>query len=194
MEVNDIIRLKSLMEVDGSSISNEWYIRILDNTLATNLTDLLQNLHIDWWDRLKLVMSDQVNSTCMIWENLMNNDPTFGFFQTLAGVVVADNLPAESAVAITKKAIKTGGLVSTGTLKISGLAETLQDGGHLGEYGGALGLLSWLTADVTVGSTVFRSVQRGNVDAAVEYNDVTTVRTNPHTVDVPSRKSILCAQ
>jgi hypothetical protein len=194
MEVNDIIRLKTIMEVDSAAISNEWYILIKDNTLATTITDLLQNLHVDWWDRLKGVISDQVSSTCIIWENLMNNDPTFAFFQTLAGVVVADNLPGESAVAITKKAIKTGGLVSTGTLKISGLAETLQDGGHMLEYGGALGLSSWLTADVTVGDTVFRSVQRGNVDAAVEFNEITTVRTNPHLVDVPSRKSILCAQ
>jgi hypothetical protein len=127
-----------------------------------------------------------------MWENLMGNDPTFAVFQTIAGAVVQDNLPSESAVAITKKAIKTGDLVSTGTLKISGIAETLQQGGHLTEYTGALGLQSWLTADVTVGSTVFRSVQRANVDAAVEYNEVTTVRTNPHIVDVPSRRSVLC--
>ncbi len=194
MEVNDIIRLKTLMEVDSTAISNEWYIKILDNTLATTITALLQNLHIDWWDRIKGVMSDQVSSTCIIWENLMNNDPTFAFFQTLAGTVIADNLPSESAVAITKKAISSDTKVSTGTLKISGLAETLQDGGHLLEYGGALGLKSWLIADVTVGSTVFRSVQRAKIQSFTEYNEVTTVRTNPHIVDVPSRKSVLCAQ
>lgn len=194
MEVNDIIRLRTLMEVDSAAITNKWYILIKDNTLLTTLTDLLQNLHVDWWDRIKAKMSDQVNTTCIIWENLNQNDPTFAFFQTLPGTVIADNMPGESAVAITKKAIKTGGLVSTGTLKISGLAETLQDGGHMLEYSGALGLKSWLIADVTVGSTVFRSVQRANVDAAVEFNEITTVRTNPHMVDVPSRRSVLCAQ
>jgi hypothetical protein len=194
MEVNDIIRLITLMEVDATAIKNEWYIKIKDNTLATTITDLLENIHIDWWDRLKAKISDQVNTTCIIWENLMGNDPTFPFFATLPGLVIQDNLPSESAVVLTKKAIKTGDLVSTGSLRISGLAETLQQGGHLTEYSGALGLKSWLTADVTVGSTVFRAVQRANVDAAVEYNEITTVRTNPHIVDVPSRRSTLCAQ
>lgn len=193
MEVNDIIRHSMIMEVDASAIRNDWYYIIKDNTLATNLTDLVTNIHADWWDRLKAVISDQVSTTCSIWQNLMGNDPTFAVFQTIAGTVIGDNLPGESAVALTKKAVKTGGIISTGTIKISGLAESLQAGGHLNDYEIGLGLKSWLVSDVVVGSTIFKNVQQAKVAGVLEYNEVTSVSTNPHLVDVPSRRSLLCA-
>jgi hypothetical protein len=149
-------------------------------------------IHTEWWTRLKQFISDQAATTCSIWENLMQNDPTFAKFQTIVGAVVADNLPAQEAVAIAKKAMKSGPKIVNGINKISGVAETLVDGGHLDVYETCLGLEDWLTADQPYGPTVMKCVLPSKIGEVFEYNEVQLASTNPHTIQVPSRQPVLC--
>lgn len=192
MEVGDIIRHRMFMEVDSVQIVNGWYYRVIDNTLAGTLIQLIEAVHADWWSRLADHMSNQATTTCSIWENLDGNDPTVARFVTIAGNVLQDNLPVQSAVPIAKKAVRSDGKIAVGINKMSGVAETLQKGGHLDDYEICLGLESWLTADFAVGSTVLRNVQRSVIATVAEYNDVELASTSPHIIQVPTREPTLC--
>lgn len=192
MEIGDIIHHRMIMEVDSVAISNSYHYIVKDNTLGSTLDALVGAVHTEWWTQLKDVISDQAATTCSIWANLMGNDPTFAKFQTIAGAVVADNIPAQHAIAIAKKAIKTPSKIANGVNKISGLAETLQNGGHLINYEIGLGLESWLTLDQAYGPTVLKCVLQSFVAGVPQYNEVLLASTNPHIITVPSREPVLC--
>lgn len=192
MEINDIIRHRMIVEVDNVQISNSYYYIIKDNTIGTTLDALVGLIQADWWGLLAPFMSQNAATTCSIWENLMGNDATFAKFVTIAGSVLEDNIPAQHAIAIAKKAVTVGGKIANAVNKISGLAETLQDGGHLINYEIGLGLEGWLTTDQVYDDTILRNVVQSKVGPAFEYNECVLATTNPHIVTVPSRTSILC--
>lgn len=191
-ENGDIIRHRMITEVDSVAVSNSYYYIVKDNTLGSTLDSLVGDVHTEWWTRLKQFMSQDVATTCSIWENLMGNDPTFAKFITIAGAVVANNLPAQACVAIAKKAVRSPSKIAVGVNKMSGVAETLVKGGHLIEYETCLGLEGWLTTDQSYGPTVLKCVQRTVIDKVAQYNEVLTATTNGHILQCPSRTPVLC--
>lgn len=193
-EQGDIIRQTMISEVDAVRISNSYYYVVKDNTLATTVEALAVAIHADWWSRLEDVMSEDAATTCSVWENLNGNDPTFASFQTINGAVLANNLPAESALAVAKKAVTNTGKIANAVNKLSGVAETLQRGGHLTNYEIALGAENWLTEDQTYGPTVIRNVIQSIIAEVKQYNEVELASTNPHIVSVASRQPVLCRQ
>lgn len=194
MLVNDIIKQTMITEVDGVAISTGFRYICKDDALATTIQDLAVAIHADWWSQIAPITSDQVSTTCSIWENLMGNDPTFASFATIAGDIVAGPFfPPDQAIPLTLKSVRTDGKIVTGTLKISGMDPGLMLNGHLIDYDLGLLLEGWLTADRTYGPTVMRSVQLATVFSEKTYPEVMVVQTNPHVVKVPRRRSRLCA-
>jgi len=192
LNVGDIIRHRMVSEVDDVAISNSYYYIVKDSTLATTVQDLARQIHADWWGRMADFMSQNSSTTCAVWENLTGTGFTFAEFQTIPGNVLEDNLPAESAIPVAKKAVRSSGRIVNAVNKISGLAETLQRGGHLIDYEIALGLESWLTSDQSYGPTVIRNIIRSKLGEVFENNEVVLATTNPHLVSVPSRQPVLC--
>jgi len=194
-EVGDIIRQRMISEVDSVAISNSFYYIVKDATLGSTLAALATAIHADWWSRLADVMSQDAVTTCSVWENLNGNDTTFAIFQTIAGNVLANNLPAQQAVVVARKSIRSDGRKMNSLNKFSGVAETLQRGGHMLEYETAFGLENWLTSDQIYTGTVIRNVARLQdplVPENKEFQEVELATGNPHIVTVPSRQPILC--
>ncbi len=191
-EVGDVIRHTMIMEVDSVAISNSYYYLVKDNTVATTVEQLIRDIHADWWSRMADVMSQNSATTCSIWENLNGNDPTQAVFQTIIGNVLEDNLPAENAIAVAKKTVRADGQIANAVNKISGLAETLQVGGHLIDYEIGLGLETWLIVDQTYDDFVLHNVIRSFILGEPTVQEVQLVTTNPHIIKVPSRQPVLC--
>lgn len=192
MEINDIIRQKMVMEVDGVVVTNTFYYLIKDNTLATTVGALAVQIHADWWDRIKGVMSVAAATVCSTWENLMGNGPSFAAFQTIIGVVVTDNMSPDNTVIVTRKAVRSDAKIATGSLQISGVTLLNQNDGHMNDYEIALGMESWLTTDQIYGPTVIRNMQPSTVATVKEYNEVVVAQTNGHVKKKLARRSYLC--
>jgi hypothetical protein len=192
MEINDIIKQTMLMEVDGVAVSNSFFYTIKDNTLATTVEALALDIHNDWWDKLKDSMSTLVATVCSVWENLNGNDPTFAIFNTVIGLNLGANLPADNIVVVTRKAMRSDDKVATGSIQLSGISTFLQDDGHLTDYEIGLGLENWMKTDQAYGPTLIRNVQPSRILGVNEYNEVQVAQTNPHIKKRLGRRSFLC--
>ncbi len=150
MQVNDIIKNTIIFELGGVPMGTSLYWRVEDSTLNLSISSLLLEIAQAFAATIDALIADAGAWTCATWVNQQGNDPITQSFFVIPGANPGDALPTQDGVYVRRQSVipfDTIGQLVSGSIFISGIAESNVDRGRLIDAGEMGNIESWLASD-----------------------------------------------
>jgi len=97
MLVDDIVKIRAFLEVDGVSCQNSWWIKVVTVPATDTVSVSLDKLVKQWFDTFKEHIASSVTLSCAAWNNVTQNEDAVAYPQ-VGGGTTADHHPSFSVL------------------------------------------------------------------------------------------------